>query len=118
MPYTHLTKMILEQTEKYNEKPALYSKDNTGWSSISWKEMGIQIEAVSKALLRFGFGIQDRAAIFSQNKPQWSIADYGIMGVRGITTTVYATNSATEVEYIVNDAEVSILFAGGYFRSS
>ena len=113
MPYTHLTKMILEQVQKYKDKPALYYKNENEWKSIRWREMGNQIEAVSRALLKFGLGVQERAAIFSQNRPQWTIADYGIMGVRGITTTIYATNSAAEAEYIVNDAEVRILFVGG-----
>ncbi len=113
MSQTHLTKMILARVQKYNKKPALYYKKSGQWESISWEEMGNQIKCISKALLECELGEQERVGIYSQNKPQWTIADYGIMGIRGITTTIYATNSAPEAEYIINDAEIGILFVGG-----
>ena len=69
MAYTHLTKMILEQVKKYNKKPALSYKNEKQWNPISWHEIGLQIEGLSKALLKFGLDIQERAAIYSQNRP-------------------------------------------------
>jgi len=113
MSMVHLTEMILNSVQTYKNKPALFYKKSGQWEHISWDEMGRQITCVSKALLALGLGEQERVGIYSQNKPQWTIADYGIMGVRGITTTIYATNSAAEAEYIVNDTEMSIMFVGG-----
>jgi len=113
MSHTHLTKMIHEQVKTYKNKPAQYYKKNDQWLHLSWAEMGRKIKAVSVGLLNLGLKVQDRVAIYSQNKPEWNIADYGIMGIRGITTTIYATNSALEADYIVNDAEVNIIFVGG-----
>jgi len=109
----HLTEMILNRVQKYKNRPALYYKKFDLWENITWEEMGNRIKCVSKALLEYGLGSQERIGIYSQNKPEWTIADYGVMGMRGITTTIYATNSAPEAEYIINDAEISILFVGG-----
>ena len=113
MQKMHLTEMIFDRVQKYKKRPALYYKQYGQWENISWEEMGNRIISVSRALLEFGLGVQERVGIYSQNKPQWTIADYGIMGIRGITTTIYATNSAQETEYIVNDAEISVIFVGG-----
>jgi len=113
MQEVHLTKMILNRAEKYAERPALYYKEDGQWKHIRWGEMGAYIKGVGIALLDLGVKEQDRIGIFSQNKPQWTIADYGIMGIRAITTTIYATSSPSDLEYIVNDAEISVLFVGG-----
>ncbi len=113
MQQQHLTRMILDRVQKYGQRPALFFKSNGQWEHLTWQEMGEQIKNVSRALLQFGLKEQERVGIYSLNKPQWTISDYGIMGVRGITTTIYATNSVRETEYIVNDAQIRLLFVGG-----
>ncbi len=113
MQQQHLTRMILDRVQKYGQRPALFFKANGQWEHLTWQEMGEQIKSVSRALLQFGLKEQERVGIYSLNKPQWTISDYGIMGVRGITTTIYATNSVRETEYIVNDAQIRLLFVGG-----
>ncbi len=112
MQKRHLTEIILNNVEKYQDRPALYFKEGNTWKNITWRAMGDQIRGVGQALLQFGLKEQDRVGIFSQNMPQWTIADYGIMGIRGITTTIYATSSAEDLEYIINDAEIGLLFVG------
>ncbi len=113
MPQTHLTKMILNRCAQYGNRPALYYKQNEAWKTVTWEKMAEQITGLAKALLSRGLEVQERVAIYAPNRPEWTISDYAIMGVRGITTTIYATNSAAEAEYIVNDAQANILFVGG-----
>ncbi|MHB2148278.1 AMP-dependent synthetase/ligase [Calditrichota bacterium LG25] len=113
MQKMHLTTMILNQTQKHLDRAALFHKENHSWKSITWREMGKQITSVSSALLNWGVLPQERIGIYSQNRPEWTISDYGIMGVRGITTTIYATSSESDLEYIINDAQIEILFIGG-----
>ena len=113
MQKDHLTKIILHNVEKYQDRPALYFKEGESWRNIDWREMGRQIQGVARGLLQLGILEQDRVGIFSQNKPQWTIADYGIMGIRAVTTTIYATNSVDDLEYIVNDAGIGVLFVDG-----
>ena len=112
---THLGKEIRDKVAKYQDKNAIYFKDNAlnAWVGISWLNFGKQIESVSKALLNFGIKPQQNVAIFSENSPEWMIADIGIMSIRAVTVPIYATNSKNEAEYIINDAEISVLFVGG-----
>ncbi len=114
MEYNHLGINIRKKVKLYQQKNAIhYKSDKThSWVGISWTDFGDQIENVSKALLHFGIKTQQNIAIFAQNLPEWIIADLGIMSIRAVTVPIYATSSAKEVEYIVNDAEISVLFAG------
>ncbi len=115
MEYQHLAKNIRKRAQEYKNKNALYYKDakTDSWIGISWTDFGRRIEKIAKALISFGIKPQDNIAVFSQNSPEWIIADLAVMSIRAVTVPVYATNSETELEYIVNDAEISIVFVGG-----
>lgn len=114
MKYKHLVHEIKENSQHFNTKNAIYYKNNElkKWEGISWLDFNSQIEKIAKALLNYGIAVQQNIAIFSENKPNWIIADCAIMRVRAVTIPIYATNSKKEVEYVINDAEVSLLFVG------
>ena len=114
MDYKHLVEDIKHNVQRFKNKPAMYFKNNAlnKWEGISWSDFGDRIQQLSKALLKFGIQPQQNVGIFSENKPEWIISDISIMSIRAVTIPIYATNSKKEVEYIVNDAEISILFVG------
>jgi len=115
MIYKHLVDDIKRNVKRFNDKTAIYYKNNelNKWVGISWKDFGKEIQQVSKALLKFGIQPQQNVGIFAENMPEWIIADVAIMGIRAVTVPIYATNSKKEVEYIVNNAEISVVFVGG-----
>ena len=68
--------------------------------------------AVAGALLDSGFNEGDRTGIFSPNRAEWHLCDLGAQLVRGVPVPIYATNTEKESEYIINDAEIKVLFVG------
>lgn len=114
MDYKHLVEDIKQNAHRFKSKNAIYYKDNAlnRWEGISWTDFGNRIEKLSKALLHFGISEQQKVAIFAENMPNWIIADLAIMAVRAVSIPIYATNSKKEAEYVINDAEVSLLFVG------
>ncbi|WP_282073797.1 AMP-dependent synthetase/ligase [Polaribacter atrinae] len=114
MNYKHLLQVIKDNTNRFSNKEAIFYKDEAlqNWKGITWNSFYFQIQQVSKALINFGIKEQDNIGVFAQNMTEWIIADLGIMGVRAVTIPIYATNSQKEVEYVVNDAEISVLFVG------
>jgi len=114
MEYKHLIEEIKENSEHYKNKNAVYYKNNklNTWEGISWLDFESKIEILSKALINYGISVQQNIAIFSENMPNWIIADIAIMRVRAVTIPIYATNSKKEAEYVINDANVSLLFVG------
>lgn len=86
--------------------------DSKDWESYSWDELSGLVRQTSAALLNLGLKLQENVAIFSQNKVEWSIADLGIMGSGAVTVPIYATNTASQAKYIVDEAETRIIFVG------
>ena len=110
----HLSKLILEQAKKYGDRAALSYRDYTlnKWIPISWKQFAMNVKKVSLALLRLGVQVQENIAIFSQNKPETHFVDFGAYGIRAVTIPFYATSSAAQITYMLNDAQIRFLFVG------
>ena len=115
MEDNHIGIEIRNKVLQYQGENSIYYKDNklNTWVGISWTDFGDKIQNLSKALLNYGIKEHQNIAIFAENMPNWIIADIAIMSIRGVTVPIYATNSKNEVEYIVNDAEINLVFVGG-----
>ncbi|ROV61239.1 long-chain fatty acid--CoA ligase [Vibrio ponticus] len=108
----HIVKRIREQIAKGKERTALKHKVDGSWQSISWSQFGQQVDAMSLALLAQGLRVQDKIGIFSNNMPQWTIADFAAMQLRGVIVPIYPTNTADQSAYILQNADVKVLFVG------
>lgn len=109
----HLVNRIRAQAEKLKDRTVLYHFQNNQWESLSWKNFMDQINSLSLALLAKGIEVQDKIGIFSNNMPRWTIADFATLQVRAVTVPIYATNTADQAAYIINDADMKIIFVGG-----
>lgn len=108
----HIVKRIKEQVAKHGDRVALRHKVAGVWKDISWKQFGQEIDALSLALLAQGLKAQDKIGIFANNMPKWSIADFGALQIRAITVPIYATNTASQSAYVLQNADVKVLFVG------
>lgn len=114
MEYSYLPLMIRERITTYKERIALRYKDKTTgtWHSITWNEMGKQIDRVSKALISGGIVETGMVGIFSRNMPEWTISDFGIMSIRAVPVPIYATDSAGQASYIIAETKMKLIFVG------
>jgi len=103
---------IRENVAKYGDKVAMRAKKDGEWESISWWEMGEMINQAAEALLEMGIEDQQMISIFSQNKPECSIVDIAALAIRAVPVFIYATNTAGQAEYIVNDCQARLIFVG------
>jgi len=117
MQARNLASMIHAQADKYSDKKnALYNKEGNEWRGISWREFGNRIDNAAKGLLELGVKENEFLAIYSGNRPEWTICDYAIMSIRCSTVTIYATNISEQAEYIVNDARIRVIFVDDQFQ--
>ena len=110
----HLSKLVLEQAEKFKDREAIKYRDydRNCWNSITWREFASTVSQVSRSLLELGVKVQENIAVFSQNKPECLFTDFGAYGVRAVAIPFYATSSCQQVAYMVNDADVRCVFVG------
>lgn len=108
----HLVNRVRRQAEILKNQTALRYHKNGEWHDISWSELLVQIDRLSRALIANHIDIQDKIGIFAHNMPRWTIADLAALQARAVPVPIYATNTAQQAEFIINHADIKILFAG------
>ncbi len=106
--------MLRERALKYGNREVYRYRKNgeKHFSSISWNVLISETETISAALLSMGFGVGSNIGIFSNNKPEWSFTDYGILGIRGIVVPFFGTATKEQVKYIVDETKMELMFVG------
>lgn len=110
----HLSQLIQRSAEKYGDRMAMQFRDysNGTWRPISWNIFAKRVTQVSRSLIALGMQPQEHLAIFSQNKPEFLYVEFGAFGSRNIVVPFYATSSGAQVQFMVNDAKIRIVFVG------
>ena len=111
---SHLAVLIHEQAKTYGDREVLIYKDfgGTEWKSYSWNQFSTTVKQVSNALLNLGVKVQENVGVFSQNSAQYLFCDFGAWGIRAVTIPFYATSSEQQIQFIITDAKIRILFVG------
>ena len=111
---SHLSRLIHDQAKKYSDREVLIYKDFGGkeWKSYSWNQFSDMVKKVSNALLNLGVKVQENVGVFSQNSVQYLFCDFGAWGIRAVTIPFYATSSEQQIQFLVTDAKVRLLFVG------
>jgi long-chain acyl-CoA synthetase len=106
-----LPKLFRHVVRERGDQPALREKHLGIWRSISWREYGAKARHVGLGLVALGLRPRDVVSVLADNCPEWLYTDLGTMSVGGVTNGVYTTDSARQVEYIVNDSGTRFFFA-------
>ncbi len=95
----------------------LAGKDNGIWKEYSTVEVAEIVNKLSSGLLYWGIGpgdftieARDKVAVISKNRPEWVMLDLAVQKLGAILVPVYPTISETELEFILKDANVKLIF--------
>lgn len=114
MVYHHMSVLVDRQAEKYGERVALRYRDydTSQWIPVSWNQFSEINRITANALVTLGVQEEENIGIFSQNMPECFYSEYAAFANRAVSVPLYATSSASQAQYIVNDAEIRIMFVG------
>ena len=108
-----LTLLPARHAAEHPDKAALAAQDEQDrWYDISWREFEADTLTAATALAVLGVTPGTCVATFSANRPENLFTDYACYRNRAVSVSIYATSSADQVAYIVNDSQSVILFAG------
>lgn len=118
MNYYHLAVLVQKQAAKYGKRTALKYRDNVEkkWKNVSWRSFSDYVMKTAWAMAELGVKEEDRIGVYSQNMTQYLYTDFGTFANRAIAVPIYATSSPNQVEYIINDARIKVLFVGEQFQ--
>ncbi len=108
----HFAHIIDTQAQKYQNKPVFYDRYDTNqkWEAYSWNKLNQDVNTLASAFVEIGIDKKNSIAQFSQNRKENLIVDFGSYSIGGVIIPIYPTSSLEQTEFIVNDAEVKIIF--------
>ncbi|WP_310467208.1 AMP-dependent synthetase/ligase [Sphingomonas sp.] len=102
--FPNLVSMFLTRAAAKGDAPFLWAKRDGAWQSISWAEARRQVAALADSLKRLGLEPGDRVMLVSENRPEWLIADLGIMAAGCVTVPAYTTNTTRDHGHILGNS--------------
>jgi long-chain acyl-CoA synthetase len=101
----NLVSMFLSRAALRGDRPFLGYKDGSEWRTISWAETARRVAGLAKNLKAMGLKKGDRVMLVSENRPEWCIADLGIMAAGCVTVPTYITNTERDHQHILDNSQ-------------
>ncbi len=105
-----IARSFLLAVEKRGDRPAIREKKFGIWQPTSWRQWLEISKDIAYALHACGFRPGDVASILANAVPEWVYADMGILCAGGVSSGIYPTDSAAQVEYLINDSRTRVVF--------
>jgi long-chain acyl-CoA synthetase len=109
MTLATLNDIFFAATERNLDRVMLY-RDSGKWLSISSADLRRNVAATARVLQQWGIRKGDRIAILSENRPEWSTADFAILLLGAVTVPVYATLTPEQTAYTLGDSGATVIF--------
>ncbi|MFF9160219.1 AMP-binding protein [Streptomyces longwoodensis] len=84
----------------------------------TYAEFGAEVEELARALRVTGVGKGDRVGIWAVNCPEWVLVQYATARIGAIMVNINPAYRTHEVEYVLNQAGVCLLFSSLSHKSS
>ncbi len=105
-----LPKLMKKRCAQLGPKTAHREKDFGIWKSYSWSHFYDSTRLIGLGLRSLGLARGDVVSILSEDKKEWIYTDLAIQCMGAISSGVYTTDSAGQLEYLVNDSGSKFLF--------
>ena len=80
------------------------------WRSWTWQQTGTAVSEIAAGMMSLGFAAGECASILANTAVEWVWADLGVLSSGGVSSGIYPTDAASQVQYLCEDSRTTILF--------
>lgn len=102
-------KLFRARCQEMGDKTAHRDKDYGIWRSHSWNDYYNRAKWIGLGLKWLGLEKGQVISVLSEDRKEWPYFDMGVQGLGAICSGIYTTDSASQVEYLVNNSESQFL---------
>jgi long-chain acyl-CoA synthetase len=106
-----LPQLLRRNAEVRADRPALREKDLGIWQSYSWRRYWEEVRDLALGLAAAGFKHGDKLAVIGENRPRLYFSQLAAMSLGGIAVPAYQDAIASELAYVMDHAEISVVVA-------
>ena len=108
-----LPAVCLQAIARHNNPDTVSEKRGDEWVHITAEEFIRRVRHIALGLADLGIRSQERVALISENRPEWSIADLAILSLGAVVVPLYTTQSVDQIEFILRDSGAQALMVSG-----
>lgn len=114
----HLAEYPHRLRKKFGNKRIIrYQKEDNGtWFNLTGEEFSERCLLAAKALAMEGIEVGERVGFYTQNSVQSLASELGLFMLRGVSVPLYATSSPEQIDFILKDADIKVLFVWGQYQ--
>src|SRR3954468_4520915 len=101
---------------RFRDRPALVSRHQD--VRLTYAQLEAAVDAAAGGLLRFGIRAGDRVGIWAPNCAEWVVVQYATAKVGAILVNVNPAYRTHELEYVLRQSGVRLLFSPSAFKTS
>ncbi|HTV89506.1 MAG TPA: AMP-binding protein, partial [Stellaceae bacterium] len=106
-----LPQLLRRHAERTPDRPAMREKDLGIWQPHSWQRYWQEVRDFALGLAARGFARGDKLSVIGENRPRLYVAQLAAMSLGGIAVPVYQDAIASELAYVLDHAETSVVVA-------
>ncbi len=106
-----LPQLLRRNAERNPDRPAMREKDLGIWQPYSWRRYWEEVRDFASFLAAAGFAPGDKLSVIGENRPRLYFAQLAAQSLGGIAVPVYQDAIATELAYVLDHAETSVVVA-------
>jgi len=110
-----LNELFNSAVGRFRDHEFLRFKIEGQWHSLKFVEVANRVRELALGLHALGIRQGDRLAIWSENRPEWNLADLATLANGAVDVPIYATQTRSQVEYILSDSDARALFVSSAF---
>lgn len=98
-----------DRARRTPDKPVLHFVENGAWTYRTGREVLNDIRKTAKGFLHYGIKKGDAVAFMCRTSYEWDIIDAAVLSIGGVIATIYDTDSAEQIRFIVNNSDARLL---------
>ncbi|HZM91640.1 MAG TPA: long-chain fatty acid--CoA ligase [Blastocatellia bacterium] len=113
-----LNELFNSAVDNHRESEFMRFKTGGEWRSLKFGEVARRVRELALGLHALGIRAGDRIAIWSENRPEWNLADLAALAIGAVDVPIYATQTRSQVEYILADSAARAILVSSAFAES
>ena len=99
-----LNELFLKAVATHSKPDCFLFKSQGRYQGVSSRDALRKVAAIASLLGRLHVGRGDRVAILAENRVEWALTDYALLGLGAIPVPIYTTLLEADIEYILRNS--------------
>ena len=100
----NLSDITVTNASETPDKVIFARRSGDNWTDVTCQEFADDVTRLAKGLIAAGVGHGDRVGLMCKTRYEWTLIDFAVWHVGGVTVPIYETSSAEQLQWILSDS--------------